>query len=56
MSKKNLPFQLKAEIDYWHKTYFVKFLNELVPELKDSLTELMPKCNELFGEIPEFVP
>ncbi len=54
MSKKNLPFQLKAEVDYRHKAYFVKYVNKLVPKLKDSLIELMPRCKDLFGTIPEF--
>jgi len=47
-------FQLKGEVEFYHKLYYLHYINKLAPEIAKKLKTLTPQCVELFGEFPNF--
>ncbi len=45
-------FRLKSANEFYHKGYFLHYINDLVPEVSAELKKLTPNCEELFGEFP----
>lgn len=45
-----MHLRLKSETKHFYQLYFIKYINELAPEVRDSLKQLTKDCIQLFGK------
>jgi hypothetical protein len=50
----NRAFQLKGEVEFYHKYFYINYINKLAPEIAKELNMLTTQCVELFGKFPDF--